>query len=250
MTDIDNGMMNYVTVNGEVIKETLKPNGDPMAPIINWLECDAFSIVGIPDPVLDAACFLEDRSQQLLDSLDGILGYVDALNPIAYLVDEIKSRVLNEIRQEVEELTVAFIEKKAGIDIESIVDILQQGEDQLDFVYTTGLGGAQKSLLPIPDISQRVESEMMTSNGYFDKNAYAVIYNAVIMSKLSLLSGDQLNQLALAAGVTDTGIYGDGAPLFSNIGSENVLFNSIKSIDGNHQWMHVAPPYPKTIYWS
>ena len=84
--------------------------------------------------------------------------------------------------------------------------------------------------------------------------AFAPIHNAVMMSKLTLLDGNALNGLLRSKGITRklyTGASFAGAPLYraSDKGGE-VLVGAIRSIDGNHQWLPVAPDLPRGVYPS
>lgn len=102
---------------------------------------------------------------------------------------------------------------------------------------------SSKGLLLIPDIVARVHGEMhKTAAGTFDPEAYAVVRNAIVLSKLVLLGPAELNRLARIAGVQESAY---GPDLYSPTDPFNLLLGSVLSIDGNHQWQETAPPYPR-----
>ena len=101
---------------------------------------------------------------------------------------------------------------------------------------------SDKGLLEIPDMSSLAELDMHVSDGHFDPERFAPVRNAIVLSKLLLLGAPELNRLVSDAGVSST-IY--GASLFGASDSFNILFDAVRSIDGNHQWQEVALPYPR-----
>jgi hypothetical protein len=82
-------------------------------------------------------------------------------------------------------------------------------------------------------------------NYVFDK-ASPVFSDAVTLTKLSLLDCDGLNELARQRGLVSSKQYVDGSPLYPREGRCNVLLSWLRSIDGNHQWLAVPPPYARS----
>lgn len=64
----------------------------------------------------------------------------------------------------------------------------------------------------------------------FDTGSFHAFHDTAVMSKLILLSGDGLNQLAAAMGVSGR-LYTSSNPL-----NDNVMIGWIRSIDGEYQW--------------
>jgi hypothetical protein len=79
---------------------------------------------------------------------------------------------------------------------------------------------------------QRVDQEMGIPSGSkqaFDWRAFEPIYNSVILSKLVLLDGDGLNELARRAGVS--------VPLFKAGEDTNIMLGVFKSLTQSYQWV-------------
>lgn len=77
---------------------------------------------------------------------------------------------------------------------------------------------------------QLVDREMGITSGqeHFDWRAFEPMYNTIIMSKLILLDGDGLNELARRAGIT--------GPLFAPGEDTNVMLGVFKSMTHSYQW--------------
>lgn len=77
---------------------------------------------------------------------------------------------------------------------------------------------------------QLVDREMGITSGqaHFDWRAFEPMYNTIILSKLILLDGDGLNELARRAGVT--------APLYAPGEDTNVMLGVFKSMTHSYQW--------------
>lgn len=77
---------------------------------------------------------------------------------------------------------------------------------------------------------QLVDREMGITSGqeHFDWRAFEPMYNAIIMSKLILLDGDGLTELARRAGIT--------GPLFAPGEDTNVMLGVFKSMTHSYQW--------------
>ena len=77
---------------------------------------------------------------------------------------------------------------------------------------------------------QQVDREMGITSGQdqFDWRAFEPMYNTIIMSKLILLDGDGLNELARRAGIA--------GPLFAPGEDTNVMLGVFKSMTHSYQW--------------
>ncbi len=82
-----------------------------------------------------------------------------------------------------------------------------------------------------PGTKQRVSQDMGLKPGSsgFDWRVFEPIYNSIILSKLALLDGDGLNELARRAGLT--------APLFPPGENTNIMLGVFKSMTQSYQWL-------------
>ncbi|WP_145997810.1 hypothetical protein [Vibrio sp. vnigr-6D03] len=78
-----------------------------------------------------------------------------------------------------------------------------------------------------------------------DMMRFTPIRNAMQLSKLALVNNNELNDWVSEKGVTSSP-YPDSNPLYRANGSAgDILIGALRSIDGNHQWLAVAPPLPR-----
>lgn len=133
----------------------------------------------------------------------------------------------------------AMIQEATGMSVDELAKYLSNPEIYFDDVMSTGqgetitLGGFNSKYLKIDD------------NGYskpnlaFDYNTLPAAYNSVIVSKLILLSPNQINQLMSKLG-------GANAPVLKQ---PNVMLGFIRTLDGSTQWRAgMAPAKDCKIY--
>lgn len=241
---IDASMKAYVAANSKAIAATIKGSEvNPITPLEEWLKCWAPAVAGVPDPLSSGICDVTEHLNEIasiLDDLNKVLGAgaIDAaLQDLTdALLADIKEQALMaalELERYVSEPHLRFLLTTLATDAT---------DASLNAVFASDEAGV--GLLLVPDIAQRVKAEMyLTSDGVFDSNNYAVAYNAVVMAKLALLNSSQLIELANLAGdesfstqvtYSRSGEYGDG-----------LLLGGVRSLDGSHQWMRIAPPMPR-----
>ena len=255
--DITNGMEAYLGANGEFIKEAMKPSGDPLRPLQEWKDCWGYAVTGmLLGPANNALCTVQNRLQKLQDAMTTFENGLLSLNPVGEKWVNFKQELDTKVKVIATDLAYQIAEKVTGVDVKQFVELYTKPVDAATLNSVFAVDNSAKNLLLIGDIASRVNEEMylvrqgpvgpMAAKPVFDPQRYATVHNAVVLAKLALLGPQQLNQLASYAGVVGPTIYPDGAPLYDNTGTPpNLLVDSIGSIDGNHQWMEIAPPYPR-----
>jgi len=244
LKDIEDSMYAYVGMSQDTIIELMKPNGSPLAPAKNWLECWGPSVLlTIPGPITNANCKVISELEAINAEIDKLLNEIlsnPLINPLLAQAQALKVKIQTLLEEEAKKLAYEFANRLTGLDVEKLVDMITSDPSAtLNTVFSsdnTSLG-----LLIIPDMAQRADAEMhLSPAGSFDSTQFSVVKDAITMAKLALLSVDQLNNLAQATGAGR--IYG-----LSGNSIVNVLVGAVQSIDGNHQWMELAPPYPRTL---
>lgn len=236
LAQIDHAIDEYIKASSRMSQGFMDVNGETYSQLTNWLSCYSTSFT---DPTtlgaqaVEGSCLLSNKIASELSFLDDIRDKIDftTLSSLKSDVNEISNNLGLEI---INLLGVAAIE---------VITVKDQSVSHDSLNEQFGMDESDKHLLLINDVAQRVEREMaLNMKGELNPNMYHVLYNAVVLSKLSLLSADQLNTLMARAGVADSYQYtqSDDAPF-------SILFNSIKTIDGNHQWLYQAPPYPRSL---
>ena len=237
---IDNAIDEYIKMSARMSQEFMKTSeGEPYDELKGWIKCysNAFTdsstiLSGVTEAICDSRAEVELEKEKYVFSLANF-PLLNKLNSISStLKDSVDVLKDNAGYQLIELLAVATLEVVSTKNKEATEDSLnkQFSEDESD-----------KALLLIDDMAQRVEKEMaVDENGVMDAKKYTVLYNAIVLSKLSLLDENALNTLLKRAGASDRKEFIKGSEHF------NILFNLLKTIDGNHPWLEVAPPYPRT----
>ena len=249
ISDIEEGTRQYMFASADVIKETMKNNPDPLDPLQKWWSCWGTAITGVPSPATTTLCSVESRLDELMTAIDEFERKMMDLTSITREIQEFKDKINTEVRALGKEAFLEILEKITDIDIKKVMDAFVQpaSDARLNAIFGTDRSSnRQKGLLEFTDMSSLVKWEMNiegTGGQYFDPQNYNVIYNAVLFAKLSLLDRNGLQQLAEIAGVGQSATY--NGELFGPTSESNILLGAIRSIDGNHQWMQIAPPYPR-----
>ena len=253
--DLDVAMAAYVKAATNTMINTMNPTLAPavvLNPMADWWDCYHLTIAGVPAAVGTGNCGFRgsvERTWAALESIPKILEDAALLAP---------SRVAGlpspaQIRAEIEGLKQEAIGQLKEAAVDALIDLLPQEvqdlihvlhedmtEERLRYYFTKPETNSTKGLLMIADVDQRIRAEMqLTPSNTYDPERYAVVYNAVVLTKLALLDNDGLALLAQEAGVP---LAADGTALFA--GTANMVADSLTSMDGNHQWMPVAPPRP------
>jgi len=230
---IDTAIDAYIMTSSRMSQEFMKVNGDSYGQLTKWIECYSSAFTD-PTTALSTAtqetCKLSSKLEEKLSFLDDVKAKTDftALSGLKAKVNEISSSTGSEI--------VSLI----GVAALEIITVKEKPVSEADLNKQFGEDTSDKHLLLINDIAQRVKLEMAVDmNGELNPERFYPLYNAVVLAKLALLSPEQLNELIKRA--NDAGEY-----TYEDEQNYSLLFHSIKTIDGNHQWLRQAPPYPRT----
>lgn len=253
--DLDLAMASYIKAASNTMINTMVPNQqleETIKPMIDWWDCYHLSLVGVPSAVGSGACGFRGSIENVWASLENIQMLIeDAAAFAPAKMTGLPSP--SQIRAEINKLKQDAIDQIKQAAISELVDILPAevqdfigvlGEDMTDdrlrYYFTKPEKSKNKGLLMIADIDQRIKTEMfLPPDSKFDPEQYAVVYDAVVLAKLSILDNHGLHILAQEAGIP---YKTDGTDLFAN--TPNILADAIASLDGNHQWLSIAPPRP------
>lgn len=251
--DIETAMEEYIKTSSVVIKATMVDGGDAIQPTLDWLECWGPVITGVPSMVTQATCTVKERINELMAALDNFERKMMNMTSITREIQDAKDRITLKISKEVDELVLKLAEEITGIPVRELLDLFTApaSDDRLRTYFSVDRSSNKfKGLLEIPNITERIKSDMaatksFTEGGKFDPQNFNAIYNAVLLAKIALLDGVGLNQLACELSECPTVPYGTSLYSSTSVNTINSLIDGIKSFDGNHQWMPVAPPYPR-----
>lgn len=248
---VDDAILEYVKTSGRVSQELMKPGGDPFREVRNWADCWLPVFTGTPSQVSVPVCGLKHNIAEVKQNIDRELKKIsDQLGDALWIIAPgyaMQQYVMQKINENITTLSVQVVIAVDGRNgtLHNLIQVIQTGSAPETLVNIFSVDNSNKGLLLIPDIVNRVNAEMnLTSDGYFNPEKYNVAYNAVVLSKLALLNANELNRLVKVAGINNGTMY--GAQLYNTSQAPfNILFDAVRSIDGNHQWQQFAPPYPR-----
>lgn len=247
--DLDAAMSAYVKANAQVMLNSTDPNLDTLEPLEVWLKCYHAQLIGIPS-VIGNSCEdgLANSIQKLISSLKQIIEILDNIVApngldifnVKNKLDEIVNNTVENLNNKLREVVSDELYDLVPDEFQTVIEVTADNitDSKLNSYYNMTQGNGGKSLLYITDMSNRVRRDMNISSEEvnFDVEQFAVIYNSILLSKLSLLDSDGLAILSESAELPyDTFGY-----------SNNIIANSITNIDGNHQWMSISPPLPNS----
>jgi len=259
--DIEEAMREYMHANTELIRRSMDySNKTPelLEPLTEWWDCYGSSMVGIPQPITKAGCTVNKYIEDLNSALNKVMTSIDnlgaAADPTGVLekVNETKAKINTEIKDFGINLAIEIAEKLFKCKFSEILDAYsaEPTEARLHSLFSQDRSGAQtecmgggknkKGLVTISDMPSRMKAEMNLNGNQFDPDKFNVINNAITMVKLSLLDAKGINDLVSQVMNTTTTLYTE-----NNFDTSNILFGMLKNMDGNHQWMRLAPPYAR-----
>ncbi len=260
---VDVAMNEYVKAAVNSMINTTNEASDDLehgaiTPIVEWYDCYHLTIMGVPSPVGTGECGFRGELQTFTKAIEDMIHLVEDSSSLGtYVNPHLDLPTPAEFRTAVEDLQEQAKQELIEAGVDALIDILPheiQGfikvlDEKMDdqnlnkYFSKHESDAAPKNLIMIPDIASRIKAEMyLRADNTFDSTKYAVINNSVVLAKLAMLDHAGLTQLAEAAGVSrNIG----GVPLFHGV--DNLIADSVSSIDGNHHWMKVAPPYPNAI---
>ncbi|MGB7816665.1 MAG: zinc dependent phospholipase C family protein [Methylotenera sp.] len=243
--DIDRAMEEFVHIGLQIGISTVRRDGETVSLYSNWWNCWAPVFQGVPSAVPQGICLLKDTYEKSTDWI------VDRLGDGSWLIVpnlKLQQVIDDEIKKRMPEAVGAFVKfVTSNGDLAQMIELMASkgaiSDSELAELFARD--GTNKQLLLLPDIVRRVHLDMAVKpDGTFDPELFRPARNALVLAKMALLSAQQLNQLHRDITGKDGSVYGDALyPATSERFS--VLFDAVRSIDGNHQWQEVALPYPK-----
>ena len=244
--DIDLAMEEFVRVGLNVGISTVRREGETISLYSDWWACWAPVFQGVPSVIPKGVCLLkkgyEDATTYITNQLGDAAWLIVPNLKLQKIIDE-------EIKKVMPAATGAFITFVASNkDLGHLVELMgAKGTiSDNDLTELFSRDGTSKRLLLLPDIVKRVQFDLqIRTDGTFDPERFRPARNAVILAKLALLSTEQLNELHHDLTGTRSSVYGDELYPVHTDGRYSILFDAVRSIDGNQQWQEIAAPYPK-----
>jgi hypothetical protein len=250
---IDRAMNAFVIANGAVIVNTITPGQHHILdPFTDWHSCYFQAILSVPIQITNGICTVTKAEENIKTKVNELEGHIAAIDPVSDKLFELKTdleKKLLDLKDKLIDKGTEEILKQFDRDFNTRVfdweEALHSVTDAAELQQTFSVDKSKTGLPLIPDIADRVQSELGNKGGTtLDINKFAPLRNALVLSKIALLDQRGLNDLASKTGVS-YGVYGERLYAGESPYAKNVLYGMARSIDGNHQWQEVAPPNPR-----
>ncbi|MES2574761.1 MAG: zinc dependent phospholipase C family protein [Bacteroidota bacterium] len=229
--DIKIAMEEYFKANGTAIHNSIA-NQDIIEPLIKWKSCWMPAILGIPSEVSNGICTTKDVVVEIKDLLNKVEEAAANQDPILKEVIKLRKKVEETLMTVAKKELYNLGENLTGVEIERIVNVLKEKPTKETINNAFSSSDNSKSLLVISNAAQRIDSEMNIDSGYFNPLKFNMVYNSIVLSKMSILDFNGLNTLI------GKKLYTEG-----DTSSINVMVRLASSIDGNHHWLPESPPF-------
>lgn len=249
LDDIGVGTEEYIKASHRAGLLMLQNSGNPLKEYQDWYACYGQVFKAIPKEIGQAGCLVRNFVEDVQNEFDK---FMDGLPEIVrWIVDptrEVKRRVKEKVKPELEKATfriVGFItDPKTADFLELLTHPKNATREKL--VDTYQRNDSRKGLLEFSDVASVVEKDLHIEGGVLSPEKFAPLTHAVTLAKIALLAPDELNRLVRDLAGATAAIPSDAVyPPYN--GNFSVLLNSVKSIDGNHQWQAYGLPYPRRL---
>ena len=260
--DLRRASIAFSGASQEVAVHILEKKGDnALEPYFKWYQCWSPVLSAVPSEVPQTVCTAKDVYTDLHNRLASEINkVVDSLGSLGWLIapnvkvqqefeKKVKKPLENEVRKAVGHVAGEVAAFLANPQLKVLIELIGSkdriSDTRLNGIYETD--DSNSRLLEIADVAARVrlDAGLGAEGDMISEDRFPVLYNAIVLSKLTLLDAETLNEvyndLALEANP-------EALPrkLFASTPGQpfNILLSAVSSIDGNHQWQTVGLPYP------
>ncbi len=238
-----------------------KKGGNALEPYFKWYQCWSPVLGAVPSEVPQTICTAKEIYTDLHDKLTSEINkVVDSLGSLGWLIapnvkvqQEFEKKVRKPLEKEVKKAVghaagevVAFLANRQLADLLELIGSKDRVTDaRLNGIYATD--DSKSRLLEMADVAARVRRDagLTGENDYVSEDRFPALYNAIVLSKLSLLDPDTLNAIYNGLAL-EADPQAQPRKIFTAAAGQpfNILQGAVSSIDGNQQWQAIGLPYP------
>lgn len=244
--DIEKACIQYINAGEDFSKDILSNKGNGFSHYTDWYKCWSPVFTAIPSEVPQTICTINDYYAKLNAEIDKT---IEKLGPLQYLLDPtkaLKKQLEKEAKKSMEYAATQISNHIFGKETTDFFLMITGREAvttrKLIEIFKTD--GSGKNLIAFDDITIIINKEMGITDEHktIDFEKFASLYNALQLSKLSILSGRSLNKLHSDYLGNKKTAY--GKTLYPDIdnASFTILNKAVSSIDGSCQWMQTSTP--------
>lgn len=235
----------FIAASNRIAGGMLSGKASFVSNYLDWWKCYGHAYGGIPVQFGQATCAYEDFLAKLEEETNKIVEktlpppFNQLYSRFLKLKVDIKVGLKKEVSNAVLELSKLAAPDATTADF---IDLLARPEhasrDKLNAVFSTTDGAKGKPLLVFPKISDLIDADLGLQNDTVNPEKFYALKNALTLSKLALADISAVKGLVWVLGANPDLVATPASP-----GRTSILFEMIRSIDGNHQWQPFGLPY-------
>lgn len=222
--------------------------GGAMSAYLEWVRCHGSAYTPVPYQVGEFSCQVEEFYDNAKREVDALIERI-LPEPVARLYrdyTDLKSLLKERLKDELETAALAFARLIAPDgSTADLIDVMARPENatpgRLNQVFGEVGDANGKALLTFENMAAGVDRDLGLTNGRLDPRRFAPLAHPLTMSKLALLDQPELRRLTWRLG---------GNPAELQLGQDHprytILQDTLRSIDGNHQWQPFGLPYARS----
>jgi len=247
-TGVDVASEKFIDTGLVVAKKMAASEEGAVGEYVEWFKCHGVAFMGIPHQLGEAGCFAQNSLVQIQKEIDAFIinSHPDPIRSVIQDFMDLKEEYKVKLKREVEtagiEITkFASPDGTTGDFIELIVRPENATTSKLNEVFQSASDADGKKLLVFDKVSDQVNTDIDLANDVLNPRSFKALDYALKFSQLALMSQKGLERFVWKMG---------GRP--ENLGSfqsgkrQSILIETLKSIDGNHQWQPFGLPYPRS----
>jgi hypothetical protein len=239
---LDEAGTEYVEASNRVAIDLIAGNDKPQRHYRAWWACHGKAYAATLPPVIAASCGIHKGKARAKEKLLEILhdnpflwsGYLAYAN----LKKSVKALAKKGAIEVADWYLTHFLDDRNTADLLGLLttrSIDLPTEMQAAFSTT---GDGNKPILTFKRIVDDIDADLGANAAGLNPEHFGPLQNALMLSKLSLLEPDRLRDLIRDYGA-DPGLL----TISPTSGRYSVLYDMVRSIDGNHQWQPFGLPY-------
>lgn len=245
---IDISGAEYIKVADRIAGGMLNGKSNLFFEYQRWLACRGNVYTATPYQIAQVPCNLETEYAKAKAELDRIILML-LPPPLAELqakIDDLKKQMENEIRKAVEQASIKLVAFVSDPSTAELLDVLANPDKASEASLNEALGRSSdsndKALIKFAHGADAIKLDIGLNGTVLDPVRFRALDAAITLAKLSLLTDDSLRALVSELGGNEA--TARLAIVKPNL-SQSILLQSVRSIDGNHQWQPYGLPYPR-----
>ena len=234
----------YIETSTKVARILLAGHTGVLHEYARWVKCYGSSYTPTPYQFGQFACKAEDFFNDVKVKFDELV-YRSLPYPFSELYNrymELEKTLNLEIRKAGEQAAIEILKISSPDEAtDDFIQLLIKPENatisKLNEVYRNSNDAAGKKLLIFDRVSDLIDHDIGVRNGELNVHNFAALKSSITLSKIALLDREGVSLLAWKLG-------GDKSRLSADRGTSrySILYDSPRSIDGNHQWQPFGLP--------